>query len=408
MPPLTEPAAELLLADRAFTLGLPGFVGLAVDLLLDEPGLPASPAGPRQRTPLRHGFLSARSPRILVVSGPPSPGMDVCAERMAEDLAMPLTQTTPPRDAEHQTAEHWAAEHQDTGPRVDGLCAAEHQDTGHQTAEHWATEHQNTRPWVDGLCAAGHRVDGHRVDGHRDTGHRVAVLAEAADSVDPVTADGDTFGTATAGIRVALEAGTDDDGPFGLRRRWQLAHAIAPVLAAAFANAPLRHGRPTGWRSTRQALRRELPSAPAGPDPRAAWTALVMDAPVAGTGRTLRAWSRSGPGDRPTVADLSRHLADLRPPVAARRHLELDVADRQPGNGWRVPLAVITVLMDDPRAAAEAEAAARALAAAPRLWERARATRSPTPCWPPPLGSASSPRTRPWPAGVPPATCATR
>jgi glutamate--cysteine ligase len=197
------------------------------------------------------------------------------------------------------------------------------------------------------------------------------VLAEAADSVDPAAAAGDTFDTETAGIRVALEAGTDDDGPLGLRRRWHLAHAIAPVLAAAFANAPLRHGRPTGWRSTRQALRRELPSAPAGPDPRAAWTALVMDAPVAGTGRTMRAWSRSGPGDRPTVGDLSRHLASLRPPVAARRHLELDVADRQPGNGWRVPLAVITVLMDDPRAAAEAEAATRALAATPRLWERA-------------------------------------
>jgi len=331
---LSEPAAEFLVADRAFTPGLPGFVGLAVDLLLDEPGLPASPPGLpasppgpwRERTPLRHGFLSARSPRVLVVSGPPSPGIDVCAERMAEDLA------TPPAQIPGQWAD---------GPQMPGQ---------------WADRHQITGQWADGRKIAEHQV---------------AVLAEAADSVDPAAAANDTFGTATAGIRVALEAGTEGDGPFGLRRRWHLAHAIAPVLAAAFANAPLRHGRPTGWRSTRQALRRELPSAPAGPDPRAAWTALVMDAPVAGTGRTLRAWSRSGPGDRPTEADLTRHLAGLRAPVAARRHLELDVADRQPGNGWRVPLAVITVLLDDLQAAAEAEAATRALAATPGLWERA-------------------------------------
>jgi len=348
---LTETAAELLVADRAFAPGLPGFVGLAVDLLLAEPGLPAAPAGSqRERTPLRHGFLSARSPRVVVVSGPPSPGIDVCAERMAEDLATPPAQIP--------------------GPQITGPRAAGPRDAGPRDG-HWDTGYRDAGPQTAGYQDAGHWA----------AGHQIAVLAEAADTVDPAaTADhtfgtaataGDTFGTATAGIRVALEAGTEHDGPFGLRRRWHLAHAIAPVLAAAFANAPLRHGRPTGWRSTRQALRRELPAAPAGPDPRAAWTALVMDAPVAGTGRTLRAWSRSGPGDRPTVADLTRHLAGLRPPVAARRHLELDVADRQPGDGWRVPLAVITVLLDDPQAAAEAEAATRALAATPRLWERA-------------------------------------
>ncbi|GAA3334751.1 hypothetical protein GCM10020358_00420 [Amorphoplanes nipponensis] len=185
---------------------------------------------------------------------------------------------------------------------------------------------------------------------------------------------GDVYGTATAGVRVALEAGVAGAGPLGLRRRWDLAHAVAPVLAAAFAHAPLRHGRPSGWRSTRQALRRHLPPvppAPPGGGPRAAWTALVLDAPVAGAGRTFRSWCRSGPGDRPTVADLHRHLAGLRPPVAARGHLVLDVADRQPGDGWRVPLAVITALLDDPRAAAQAEAATLGLAATPRLWERA-------------------------------------
>jgi glutamate--cysteine ligase len=294
---LTEPAAERLVADHALTPGRPGLTGLAVDLLLGEPGLPAALVGSRrERFPLRHGFLTARSPRVVSVSGPPSPGLDVCATRMAEDLSQPL-----PLPAHH----------------------------------------------------------------------RVTVLGEAADAVDPAIATDDTYATATAGIRVALEAGLDDDGPYGLRRRWHLAHAIAPVLAAAFANAPLRHGRPTGWRSVRQALRRDLPPVPSGPDPRRAWTALVLDAPVTGAGRTMRAWTRSGPGDRPTVADLAGHLAGLRPPVAARGHLELDVADRQPGHGWQVPLAVIAALLDDPQAATVAETATRGLAATPRLWERA-------------------------------------
>lgn len=295
---LTERAAELLIADHAFAPGPPGFVGLAVDLLLDRPGLPGSLVHSLgERPPLRHGFLTARSARVVVVSGPPSPGIDIAAARMTEDLPMPL-------------------------------------------------------PLL--------------------SGHRVAVLGEAADAVDPAAATGDAFATATAGIRVGLEAGFDADRQFGLHRRWQLANAIAPVLAAAFANAPLRHGRPTGWRSVRQAMRRDLPPAPPGPDPRTAWTALVMDAPVAGQPtRTFREWSRSGPGHRPTVTDLTRHLQSLRPPVAARRHLELDVADRQPGDGWRVPLAVIAALLDDPDAAAEAQAATQGLAATPRLWERA-------------------------------------
>jgi glutamate--cysteine ligase len=329
---LTEPAAELLVAEHAFTPGLPGFTGLAVDLLLDEPGVPGAFEG---RAGLRHGFLRARSPRVMVVSGPPSPGIDVCAERMAEDLslAVPLI----------------------AARRAGGQGAGAHGAGGQGAGAYSASAHS--------ADAGAHGVGAHGVG--------VAVLEEAADALDPDEAAEGAYSTATAGVRVALEAGVEGDGPFGLRRRWELAHAIAPVLAAAFANSPLRQGRPTGWRSARQALRRDLDPAPTSADPRRAWTALVLDSPVAGAGRTLRAWSRSGPGDRPTIDDLTRHLASLRSPVAARGHLEMDVADRQPGNGWRVPLAVIAALLDDPYAATEAEAATRTLAGTPRLWERA-------------------------------------
>jgi glutamate--cysteine ligase len=283
---LSEQAAEEFVAARAFSPGLPGFVGIAVDLLVD----PAWALSGRR--PLRHGFLDARSPRVLVVSGPPSPGLEVALRRMGDDLT------------------------------------------------------------------ASRRI----VDQHRLT-----VLPQATGTVHP-EGPVHALGTATAGIRVGLEAGLDGGGPLGLPRRWELAHTLAPVLAAAFANSPLRHGRPAGWRSVRQALRRDLQVLPASGEPREAWAAYVMD--VAGsTGITPRQTIRAG--GRLTTADLERHMAALRPPVAARGHLEIDAADRQPGSGWRIPAAVTAVLLDDPRAAEEAAEATAHLAGEPALWERA-------------------------------------
>ncbi|MFF0379114.1 glutamate-cysteine ligase family protein [Actinoplanes missouriensis] len=283
---LTEKAAADLLAAEAFSPGLPGFVGIAVDLLLD----PAS--APSGRRPLRHGFLDARSPRVMVVSGPPSPGLEVALRRMADDTA-----------------------------------------------------------------ASTRLVEK----------HRLTVLDQATDTVHP---DGPqhALGTATAGIRIGLEPGLDGGGPLGLGRRWNLAHTLTPVLAAAFANAPLRHGRPTGWRSVRQALRRELPVAPPPGEARESWAASVLRGRTA-TGRSLRDALHAGA--RLTARDLHRHRDALRPPVAARGHLELDVADRQPGSGWRLPVTVATVLMDDPRAAEEAWEATKHLVDEAELWERA-------------------------------------
>lgn len=320
MTTLTEQTAGLLIAGRAFTPGPPGFVGAAVDLPLAAPGLPDPVvASLVSRPALRHGFLTARSRRVAVVSGPPSPGLAVCLARMADDLSLALP----------------------------GIAS-----------------------------------------------HGVAILGTAASPEPPPG----------AGIRVGLEAGLDGGGPHGLTRRWTLAHTLAPVLAAAFANAPDAH-----WRSVRLAARRDLPMVPAG-DPRTAWATYVLDAPAAvsgpaaassparvssppgvnsppgassparvsgppvaggpaAPGPSLRALLRDGV--RLTTADLDRHLDSLRPPVAARGHLELDVADRQPGDGWRIPVAVATTLLDDPQAALEAEAATAHLAAEPRLWERA-------------------------------------
>jgi glutamate--cysteine ligase len=195
----------------------------------------------------------------------------------------------------------------------------------------------------------------------------------------------------TASVQVCLDAGDDGDGPSGYRWRWRLLHAIGPVLVAAFANSPLRGGRPTGWRSSRQQVwahmdpGRTKPPRPNG-DPRADWAEYAMDAEVmcmpangsadwtAPPGLTLRDWVRGG-GDGdveggqgarirpPTNADLSYHLSTLFPPVRPRGHFELRMIDAQPGDGWVVPVAVASALLDD------ATASEAAMGACARLWD---------------------------------------
>jgi ergothioneine biosynthesis glutamate--cysteine ligase EgtA len=188
----------------------------------------------------------------------------------------------------------------------------------------------------------------------------------------------------TASVQVCVDAGEDGDGQSGYRSRWRLLHTIGPVLVAAFANSPLRAGRPTGWRSARQQVWANLdPGRTRAPeangDPRAAWAAYAMDAEVmcvrdpgsadwtAPPGLTFRDWVRAGSrGDqRPaTVDDLDYHLSTLFPPVRPRGHMELRMIDAQQDDGWIVPTAVVTALADDVTAADEAMGAAEPVWAA--------------------------------------------
>ncbi len=116
----------------------------------------------------------------------------------------------------------------------------------------------------------------------------------------------------TASVQVCLDAGEDSDGPSGYRQRWQLVHAIGPVLVAAFANSPLREGKPTGWVSSRQQVWTRMDPGRTRPprpdeDPREAWAAYALDAQVmcvpnpdsgdwsAPPGLTFRDWVRGDP-----------------------------------------------------------------------------------------------------------------
>ncbi|GAB2731363.1 ergothioneine biosynthesis glutamate--cysteine ligase EgtA [Kitasatospora kifunensis] len=206
---------------------------------------------------------------------------------------------------------------------------------------------------------------------------------------------------ATASTQVCLDAGTDTHGLDGFRARWRLAHLLGPVLVAAFANSPLLDGRPTGYRSTRQAVWARMdPSRTLAPtglngsgtggggtggsgtgghgadgDPRAAWARYVLDAAVlcvrrpegrpwnAPVGLTFRGWLARPEAERPSLADLDYHLSTLFPPVRPRGYLELRMIDAQPGDGWVVPAALTAALFADSRAADAALAALEPLAA---------------------------------------------
>ncbi len=203
----------------------------------------------------------------------------------------------------------------------------------------------------------------------------------------------------TASVQVCLDAGEDNAGDTGYRSRWRLLHSIGPVLVSAFANSPLREGKPTGWRSARQQVwaymdpGRTRPPAfrAADSDPRDAWTAYALDAKLmcirqpdspdwtAPPGLTFRDWLRGGaaspPGLRPPGPDdLEYHLTTLFPPVRPHGHMELRMIDAQRGDGWVVTAAVVAALAGDARAADAA------MAAVEPLWEQ-------SPDGPDPMGS---------------------
>jgi glutamate--cysteine ligase len=184
----------------------------------------------------------------------------------------------------------------------------------------------------------------------------------------------------TASVQVCLDAGQDTTATGGYRWRWRLAHQLGPLLVGAFANSPLRQGKPSGWRSTRQEVWAHLdpgrtrPPPDGGRDPRDTYADYALDADLmlvrregspswaAPPGLTFRGWLRGQGERRPTADDLTYHLSTLFPPVRPRGHLELRMIDAQPGeDGWVVPAAVAWALFEDPEAADSAMAAAEPL-----------------------------------------------
>jgi glutamate--cysteine ligase len=235
-----------------------------------------------------------------------------------------------------------------------------------------------------GLDAAGIRTSAMGLDPSRP--NRRAVSSPRYDAMEAYFEGDGGAGMAmmcgTASVQVNLDLGDAADLP----RRWRLAHAVGPVLVAAFANSPLAASTPTGAHSSRQqiwALLDRSRSAPAlsllaPPD---AWARYALAARVllirAGpedflpvrTDLPFGKWMSEGHElGYPTLDDFAYHLTTLFPPVRPRGYLEIRYLDAAPEPWWPALAAVTAVLLDDPVAAGHAAAATAPVAGA---WDRA-------------------------------------
>lgn len=338
MTPLTQSAAEAYVASVCFKIGPPRRLGVELEWLVHDSCRPDSTPAPervqaaldalrlRPEAPLLpHGSRVTREPGGQVeLSSPPADGLTGCVETTQRDLAL------------------LRAAFADQGLTL----------TGYGTEPHPRERRIMLRQ------------------------PRYLAMEEFFGRAGPW---GKIMMTTTASTQVCLDAGTGEAGPHGFRSRWQLAHRLGPVLVAVFANSPLLDGRPTGYRSTRQAVWSRMdPSRTLAPtedgDPRAAWARYVLEAHVlcmrrpegrpwnAPAGLTFRDWLRQPDGRRPTIADLDYHMTTLFPPVRPHGYLELRMIDAQPGDGWLVPTALTAALLDDPKAADAASEALEPLA----------------------------------------------
>ena len=370
-PPLTERDAEWRTHGICFKTGPPGQIGVELEWLVKDGSDPALPVD-QQRVAAALGRLEA--PLALPGGG-----------RLTTEPGGQVELSSAPASS------------------LGGCVSA--------TGDDLAALRGALRP--AGLLLAGQGMDPIRPPWRVLDSPRYAAMEQFFDRAGPW---GRMMMCSTASVQVCVDAGQEGPGPDGFRWRWHLLHAIGPVLVAAFANSPLRVGRPTGWKSTRQAIWSRLdPSRTRAPadaepftgsgasngwpehsDPRSAWVSYALDAEVmcvrqpsaacwdVPAGLTFRDWLRGAGERRPTADDLTYHLSTLFPPVRPHGHLELRMIDAQPGDGWIVPTAVVSALVDDPDAAEAAMAAVMDLwhghwprpgparsGAAENLWQRA-------------------------------------
>ena len=317
--PLGEPAAEAWIPRTCFKTGPPGRLGIELELHPFDAGDPRAALTPQRRSALWDALQET------AIDG-----------RLTGEPGGQVELSSPPAG-----------------------CAAEavQQTSGDLRAIRAAARSQGIH-----LAGLGVRPDG---TARRLLDHPRYLAMEA--HFAPWAQAANTMMCLSASVQVNVEAATRE----GDARRWDVLHAAGPALVAAFANSPARHGRPTGWRSTRMAAWLTLdPARTHPPRPRPAesvgeaYARWALDAPLlairrpaddwlAPPGVTFRDWithgERAVPGHPPpTRHDLEYHLSTLFPPVRARGYLEVRYLDAQPGDWWVVPVAVVAALMEDP------------------------------------------------------------
>jgi glutamate--cysteine ligase len=340
---VTAQGAARYIAERAFRPSAPGPVGIEAEFfVLDSADTARIPSPAELRSLLRDTALPSHSPITfepggqLELSAPPADGVVAAIALLAADIEVVSARLT-----------------------------------------------------EAGFTLRGGGVDADRVP--RWWGHNFrydAMAAHFAGCGGTSLAAGQVMMTATAGLQLNLDAGVDEAA---MSTRWELAHALGPVLSAAFACSPVLAGRPTGaasarldaWQHLDPCRTRPVPDAAPLESARAQWAAYALAATVmvvvdgeAGHSPsgvfTLQEWvdDPAQGGRAVTRRDIDYHLTTLFPPVRPRGFLELRYLDEQRVEDWPVAAAVAAVLHDDRVAAAAAMEACRP--AAGRWGEAAR------------------------------------
>lgn len=165
----------------------------------------------------------------------------------------------------------------------------------------------------------------------------------------------------TAAVQINLDCGPAGD------LRWRTLNAIAPLLTAIFANAPIYASAPTGYASYRARQWRELDPARTGVldgDAVEAYLEFALAAPYifrrgpGGAWRSFDAWLLRG---EVSMDAWKRHLTTLFPEVRPRGHLEVRSIDAQPPDRLAAPMVLLAGLT----ANAEAMGAALEIAGPP-------------------------------------------
>ena len=170
----------------------------------------------------------------------------------------------------------------------------------------------------------------------------------------------------TCTVQVNLDFGSEAD----MVRKMRVAVALQPVATALFANSPFFEGAPTGEKSLRAKVWRNLDDARTGMIPFVfdegfgfeAWTEWVLDVPmyfVYRDGRYIDALGQSFrdflkgelpalPGEKPTLSDWADHLTTVFPEARVKKFIEMRGAD---GGPWRrlcaLPALWVGLLYDE-------------------------------------------------------------
>ena len=168
--------------------------------------------------------------------------------------------------------------------------------------------------------------------------------------MDTVGTHGTQMMYRTCTVQVNLDFGSEAD----MVQKMRVAIALQPVATALFANSPFFEGKPTGFKSWRSRIWRDLDPARTGMVPFVfedgfgfeRWVDYALDVPmyfVYRDGKYINALGQSFrdfldgklpalPGEKPTLSDWADHLTTIFPEARLKQFIEMRGAD---GGPWR-------------------------------------------------------------------------